>query len=224
MAMPATAAASAASAAQFLLCWHPSQFKRLADVFLDGLLDLVQFLLRVQESARHRVLHQRIAMLLEVRNLLARQGQGHLLLLLQRLAFGHEPVVMCAGLFVPQQGIDPLADRAHGGLLQNRLAELSWLLQDRRLFNRRLHSHDRFSQRAQASLPFGASALQYTTAAMKNPVVDVEKLMFIVKPRLSLSRLQLMDTGRLCALSRSVAMRFEGVIVLITNPNQGLSG
>jgi len=43
-----------------------AQFNRLGNMFLDGTLDRMQFLLRVEESARHGIAQQRLAVFFKV--------------------------------------------------------------------------------------------------------------------------------------------------------------
>ena len=99
----------------------------------------MQFLLSIEETARNRILHQGIAMLLEICDLFAAEGHGHLLFLLQGLAFIDEPVILSTNLIVSHKGIDALADGLHSGLLKDCLAEFLGFLQDRRLFKGALH-------------------------------------------------------------------------------------
>lgn len=142
--MPTATAAATATAAHFLFGRQTSEFEGLIDVLMDRLLDLVQFFLRVHEIPGHGVLHQAFAMLLEVSNLLSGQRDSHLLLLLQRLAFVNEAVVLGARLFVAHERVDALANRLHVGLVQDGLAELTGFLHYRRFFDRRLHNLFRF--------------------------------------------------------------------------------
>ena len=80
--MSAAAGLAAAAAAQVVLGRQPTEFEGLPDKLVDGFLNLVQFLLCVNEAAGDRVLQQLIAMLLEVVNFFAGEGQCILLLLL----------------------------------------------------------------------------------------------------------------------------------------------
>ena len=98
---------------------------------------MMQLVLRIEKSARHRIVHERLAMLLEIGHLFAGQRQGHLLLLLQRLAFVHELVILGARLLVTHKCIDPLANRLHVRLVEDCLTKLFGLLDHRALFNRR---------------------------------------------------------------------------------------
>src|SRR2546421_10361013 len=79
-------------------------------------------------------------MLLKISDFLGGHRHGHLLLLLERLAFGHQAVVLAARLFIRHEGVDALTNGLHIGLLNNRLAELFGLLHHRSFFNHRLHN------------------------------------------------------------------------------------
>jgi hypothetical protein len=54
--VPATAAVPAPITGQFLIGRQSTQLKRLVDVLMDGLLNLMQLLLGVQKTARHGIL------------------------------------------------------------------------------------------------------------------------------------------------------------------------
>src|ERR1035437_8692729 len=95
--------------AHFFRRGQATQFNRLAHVTVDGLLRVVQFLLRLQKSARDGVAAERLALLFEIGNLIARERLGLLLLLLQRLSLGHEGFVLAARPVIRDERTDALA-------------------------------------------------------------------------------------------------------------------
>jgi hypothetical protein len=67
--------------------WDTSQFERLGNALVDGALDFVKLLARVQKSTGHGILRRGVAMFLEVGNLLTQQRLTAVLLFVQRRAF-----------------------------------------------------------------------------------------------------------------------------------------
>ena len=55
---------------QILRYGNASQFERLGDVFLDGMLDFVKLLPGIKKIAGDGIIHQRISVLFEIGNLL----------------------------------------------------------------------------------------------------------------------------------------------------------
>jgi hypothetical protein len=136
-----TAATVAAGAGvKILRAGHAPQFKRLGDIFTEGLLQLVHLFLRVEETLRHRIAHKRLAMLFEVGDLLIAQRRAELLLLLERLAFGHQRVVLRLRAIISHKGVDPLPHRLNVGLIQQGLAKFSRFLNDGAFFGNGLHN------------------------------------------------------------------------------------
>ena len=135
-------AAIAATAFSFKIRFgrHATQFKGLAHKLIDGLVHMMHFLLRFQETARDRVAQHRVTFLFERGNFLAGQLLGALLLLLERLAFGHEAFVLSFGFVVRDELVDRLTGGAHLRLVQNRLAEFPGLLGYQAVLSR-LHNH-----------------------------------------------------------------------------------
>lgn len=127
---------AATTATQFFIRRQAAQFNRLADLLGDGLLYLVQLLLRIQEFARHGILQQRVAVLLKVRDLFAGEGRGRLLFLLQRLALRDQAIVLRPGRLIRHKSVDALAEGFHARLIQNRLAEFPGFPGYRGFFNR----------------------------------------------------------------------------------------
>src|SRR5262245_40980777 len=128
--MTAAALTAVASLTQIFGGWHAPEFKRLGHVLIDRRMHLMHFLLRIHEAARDRIAQQLFPLFFELGNFLAGQGLRALLLLLKRLAFGHQVFVLSAGFLVRDKRLNPLTRRPHAGLIQNRLAKLSGLLSD----------------------------------------------------------------------------------------------
>ena len=139
-----TATAAVAAAAFFALKIrfgrHTAEFEGLADELVDGLMDVVHFLLGFQESTRDRIAQQGFAFFFEGGNFLAGQLLGALLFLLQRLAFGHEPLVLGPGFFVGDKGLDSFAGGTHFGLVKDCLAQFPGLVGNQGILSR-LHNH-----------------------------------------------------------------------------------
>jgi hypothetical protein len=140
--MAVTAAAAIAAAAfafKIRFGRHAAELEGFADELVDGLMDVVHFLLGFQESTRDRISQQGFAFFLEGGNFLAAQLFGALLFLLQRLAFGHEPLVLGAGFFVGDKVLDSFTRGTHLGLVQNCLAQFPGLVGNQGVLSR-LHN------------------------------------------------------------------------------------
>jgi len=130
---------AATAVIDFLFRGHAAQFQRFADELMDGFLDLVHFLLGIEKVARHRIAQHCVTMLLEIRNFLTGQLHGKLLLLLERLAFCDDAVILRPGGLVAHKRLNTLADYLNRRLLQNGLAEFLGLPEDGSFFNSRVH-------------------------------------------------------------------------------------
>src|SRR5260370_3999851 len=138
--MMASAAAAAGAGFHVAFLGNAAQFKGLGDVLDDGLLELLHVLLRIKKAARDGIVHEAIAQLLEILDLRAIQGLTGLLLLLERLAFGDEDVILAAGFVVGLDRGDALAHGADIRLVENGLAEFAGLLDDDVFFGLSLHN------------------------------------------------------------------------------------
>src|ERR1041384_7812215 len=87
--MPATTARAAATGIEVVGAWDAPQFKSLRDVSIHRFLDLVHLLLRIDESAGHRIVEQRFAIRLETAELFPVERQARLLFSLERFALLH---------------------------------------------------------------------------------------------------------------------------------------
>jgi hypothetical protein len=136
----AAAAVAASTAAHIFLGRHPAQFQSFVDVLLDGSLNVVQFLLSIEEVASDRIVENSFALLFEILDFLLAQRRRHLLLLLKRLTLRDEVFVLTARLFVSHKRVNPLANGSHIGLVQDRLAQFLRFLEDRSFFGQCLHN------------------------------------------------------------------------------------
>src|SRR5262249_54782693 len=115
--------------------------------------DLVQFLLSVDEAARHGVVDQGFAVRFEVSNLVVADGAAELLFLIEGLALFHHRLVLRLGLFVRHEGVDSTTDGLKLRQLRDGLAEFFGLLQDR-VFGGCLHNRSSvFAPPASMSYP-----------------------------------------------------------------------
>ena len=94
--MMATAAVAATAAIQVFVSGHATQFQGLVDELVNGLLHRMNFFLGVEEAASDWILEERFPILFKRSNFIAGQGRGRLLLLLKRLPFGHQIIVLGA--------------------------------------------------------------------------------------------------------------------------------
>jgi hypothetical protein len=126
------AAAAAAAGAFFQIGGHrqPAQFNRLGNMFLDGTLDRVQFFLRVEETARHGIAQQRLAVFFKVGNFRRFQHLAVMLFFLERLAFVHQRFILAARAVVGHERLDALADGDHFRLGDDGLAKFLCLFLD----------------------------------------------------------------------------------------------
>jgi len=119
--MAAAVAVAAAGVAEVFGGGNAAGFERLGDIFLNRVLQVVQFLLRIEETARNGIGQQRVALFLEIGDFRAVQRQGVLLFFLQRLAFGDQAFVLAARGSIGQKRINPLAGGA-----QVRQSTMAW--------------------------------------------------------------------------------------------------
>lgn len=140
MVMIASAAMAAAAALfQVRLVWHAAQFESLAHELVDGLMHVMHFFLRFEETAGDGIAQERLTFFFKRGNFRPGQLLRALLLLLESLALGHERFVLRAGFFVSDESFDTLARRPHGGFIQNSLAEFPGLFGNQTVLSR-LHN------------------------------------------------------------------------------------
>ena len=116
------------------------EFQGLVDLFVNGLLGVMQMFLGIQEITGHRIGQQGVAVFFEFSDFLAFQRLGILLFLLQRLAFGHQLFILGLGFVVRQEGVNALPGGAQTGLVQERLAQFTGFLSDNGFSNFSGHS------------------------------------------------------------------------------------
>ena len=130
-----TATATARTAFKIGFFRHAAEFKSFADVLGNRLLNLLEFLLGVEETATDGVIHKAIPQSFEFRDLRVFQGFAVVLLLLQGLALEHQGVVLGADGRVGEKGVDLAAQGLDVRLVKDGLAQFLGLLNDDGLFN-----------------------------------------------------------------------------------------
>jgi hypothetical protein len=138
--MMAAAAVTAPSAAHIFVRRHSAQFKGFIHVLMNRRLNILQFLLRIEEIASHRIVEDSFALLFKIVDFLPAERCGHLLLFLQRLAFIDEILVLGASLFVSHERVNPFTNGLHIRLVQDGLAQFFGFLEDGRFFDQCLHN------------------------------------------------------------------------------------
>lgn len=124
MATAAAAVVAATTVIEVFCGWQATEFKRLGHVLHDIVLDLAHFALSIQEVLGHGVVQERIAVLVEVSDLVFREFHAHLLLLLEHLAFQAQSVVLTAGSVVFQERGDLTAEALKFSILEDGFAKL----------------------------------------------------------------------------------------------------
>ena len=89
---------------------NAAQFERFGDVFLDGILDFVKLLARVEKAAGDGIAQQRIAVFFKIGNFGALRFAALRLFFLKRLALVHQGFILAARAGVGQKGVNPPAD------------------------------------------------------------------------------------------------------------------
>jgi hypothetical protein len=117
-----------------------AEFKGLADILGDGLLDALHFVLRVKKPAGDGVFEEGFAMLLKIIYLGFLQGEAGLAFLLEQIAFDNQRVVLAASGVVGQEGLDFAAKRLDFGLVQDGLAKVLRLLDYNGFIDLSLHN------------------------------------------------------------------------------------
>jgi hypothetical protein len=124
--MVATAAGTATAAGfEIAFFGDAAKFKGFADVLGNGLLNFLHAFLGVEETAGDGVFQKSVAEAVEIFDFgIGELGAG-VLLLLERLAFHHEGVVLAANGVVSGEGIELLPHGANLGFVQDGLAEFA---------------------------------------------------------------------------------------------------
>lgn len=135
-----TAAPVAARAGvEILSAGDATKFKRFADVLADGLLNLVDLLLRIEKPARDGVIQKLFPLPLEFGDFFVRERKSLLLFVVKVLSPFAQKLVLQLGFVVGHETLDLLPHRLELGLVQDRLAQLFGLLDNDALFGGRLH-------------------------------------------------------------------------------------
>lgn len=118
---------------QILIARQPPKLERLGNVFAHGLLDLVHFLARFQKSLGHRIIHEQVALVLEIQNLVIIQGHAHLLFVLKRFALFHDELILRLRSLIIHEVVDSIPNLLELRLFRECLAKFPRLLKHRRL-------------------------------------------------------------------------------------------
>ena len=110
---------------------HATELERLVDVLIHGMLDFVQFILRLQKAAGHGIFEQRIALFFKVGHFLAVQRLAGVLFLVQGLALAVHFVKLAARAVVGQKRVNAVADGRPLWLRDNGFAKLARLIFNR---------------------------------------------------------------------------------------------
>jgi hypothetical protein len=101
----------------------PPQFQSLANEAVNLVADVVHGLLRLEKSAGDRVVQKRLALTLEFLDLLGRQLQALMLLVMKVFALLRHADVLGAGLVIDEELINPKAMRLKFRLRQDGAAK-----------------------------------------------------------------------------------------------------
>ena len=94
--MMATAAVTAGAFLQIGFGWNAAQFQRLGNEFLDAVLKLVKFLLRVQKTAGEGIFQQFVALFFKIGDFRGINRLPVVLFFVMRVAFAHHRFVLAA--------------------------------------------------------------------------------------------------------------------------------
>lgn len=131
----ATVTAIALALLQVSLAGDAAELESSRNIFLDRVLDLVQFVLGLEEIAGDRIFEERIALFLEIGDFLAVQRLAAVLFFMERLAFGIDGVKLGPGEVVRQKRVNPVADRGPFGLRDDGFAKFARFFFDDRRHN-----------------------------------------------------------------------------------------
>lgn len=129
--MVAAATVPAGTFLQILLGGNAAQFKGLADELLHPLLQLVHFLLGVNEPFAHRIIQEGVALGIERGDFIAIQGEALMLAFVEGAALLAQALVLLLRGGVGHEGFDALADALKLGLLDEGFAQLQSFLANR---------------------------------------------------------------------------------------------
>ena len=169
--MVAAAAGAAGAGVHFAFLGHMAEFKRFADVLDDGLLHFLHIFLGIEKILGNRVAQEGFAQLLEGGDFRAIQRRAGLLFLLQRLAFGHEGLILTADLVIGHEGFDIPPHGLDLRLFENGLAKFLRFLDNNGFFS--LSLHNKFSDFGGQAPVFlrNVSAAKYTTGGAEKQMI-----------------------------------------------------
>jgi hypothetical protein len=121
----AAATAAAGAFVQILGGGQASEFEGFGNLPLDGILNGVQFFLRVEKTAGHGIFQERFAAGLKIGNLRRCERLAVVLFLVERLTFAHEYFILAARAGVGHERVNAFADGEHFRLRDKGLAEFA---------------------------------------------------------------------------------------------------
>jgi hypothetical protein len=124
----AAAAMSARTALQVVIGWDTAEIKGLIDKFVDALLQLVHFLLRIDKRLGNRIAEQGLLLGLKGGDFPGIEGLALVLFLVQNAAAFAQALVKVLSLGIRHERIHPLADALELRLLYNGFAKIHRLL------------------------------------------------------------------------------------------------
>jgi len=125
MSVMAAAAVPAGAFLQIGLGRNAAKFKCFGNVFLDGMLKLVQFLLRVQKVAGGWIFQQIIAVLFKIGDFRAVKRLSVVLLFVKRVAFAHHRFILAERPGIGPERVNAPADGHHFRLFNDGLAKFA---------------------------------------------------------------------------------------------------
>jgi hypothetical protein len=136
------AAAALATGAGFKVAFlgNAAEFESLAHVLGDGFLDLLHFLLRIEEAAGDRIVQEGFAQFFKGGDFALGERRAGVLLFVQEFALGHQGLVVAAGLVIGHEGFNILAEGADVRLIKDGLAKFLGLLNDSGFFGLGVHN------------------------------------------------------------------------------------
>lgn len=109
---------------EIFLRGEPTQLQRLANVLVNGLLDLLQLLLGIQKTPRHGIAQKHFAIPLERGNLGLREFHTLHLLVVEMFSRLADACVLASSLVVDEELLDAQAGALEPGLGQDGTAEI----------------------------------------------------------------------------------------------------
>jgi len=125
MFVAAAAVAAGTAFGQILRRRNAAQLNRLADLLLDEVLEIVHFLLRVEEAGGDGIFEQRVAVGLKRGDFRRFKRLAGVLFFLERLAFAHQAFILAARGGVGEEGVNAPLDAAGFEVFEDGFAEFA---------------------------------------------------------------------------------------------------